>query len=204
MSKAEGTSIDYGIMEKARNVVTFELDCGWDDLGSWTSLESLAEALNTKHGESVVSGGEVLSVESSGNIVDAPGRLVALLGIQDLIVVEHGGAILVARKDRAQDIRLIVVLVPSKVTAYRDVIRKDPALAENLLETLQHEEQLAKEVVTFLQQHQIEFADPAPAIRSCLAKGTRPYPESDDGHPNALGYTAIAETVLPLLTKKGL
>jgi mannose-1-phosphate guanylyltransferase len=106
--KMTATSIDYGIMEKSENVVTFPLDCGWDDLGSWTSLESVAAALGAQRPEGVVTGGELLAVQSKGNIVDAPGRLVAILGVDDLIVVEHGGAILVAKKDRAQDIRLVV------------------------------------------------------------------------------------------------
>ena len=102
------TSIDYGIMEKARNVVSFPLDCGWDDLGSWTSLEGVADILNAKREGGVVTGGELLAVQSSGHIVDAPGKLVAILGVNDLIVVEHGQAILVAHKDKAQDIKLVV------------------------------------------------------------------------------------------------
>jgi mannose-1-phosphate guanylyltransferase len=102
------TSIDYGIMEKARNVVTFTLDCGWSDLGSWTSLEELSEILGAQRAGNVVTAGECLAIESQGNIVDAPGKLVSLLGVNDLIVVEHGGAILIAPKSRAQDIRLIV------------------------------------------------------------------------------------------------
>lgn len=106
--KMTATSIDYGVMEKAKNVVSFVLDCGWDDLGSWTSLEGLADVLDARREGGVVTGGELLAVESRGNIVDAPGRLVAMLGVDDLIVVEHGQAILVAHKDRAQDIRLIV------------------------------------------------------------------------------------------------
>jgi mannose-1-phosphate guanylyltransferase len=102
------TSIDYGIMEKAKNVVTFPLECGWDDLGSWTSLENLAETLGAQRGQNVITNGELLAIESARNIVDAPSRLVALLGVNDLIVVEQGDAILVAHKDRAQDIRKIV------------------------------------------------------------------------------------------------
>ena len=102
------TSIDYGVMERARNVVTFTLDCGWDDLGSWTSLEALAEKLSARHEAGVVTGGQAISVESYGCIVDAPGKLVALLGVEDLIVVQQGDAILIAKKDRAQDIKLIV------------------------------------------------------------------------------------------------
>lgn len=108
------TSIDFGVMERAKNVVTFPLDCGWDDLGSWLSLESLAESLGRLRPEGVVTGGELLAVDSKRNVVDAPGRLVALLGIDDLIVVEHGDALLVARKDRAQDIRLVVEQVKKR------------------------------------------------------------------------------------------
>jgi mannose-1-phosphate guanylyltransferase len=106
--KMTATSIDYGVMEKAKNVVTFSLDAGWDDLGSWTSLESLADVLRARHETGVVTGGDIVTVESSGNIVDAPGKLVALLGVKDLIVVHQGDSILVARKDRAQDIKLVV------------------------------------------------------------------------------------------------
>jgi len=102
------TSIDYGVMEKAKNVVSFPLDCGWDDLGSWTSLEELADVLKARRPEGVVSAGEAIGVDSTGNIIDVPGRTVTLLGVKDLIVVEAGGALLVADKHRAQDIKLII------------------------------------------------------------------------------------------------
>jgi mannose-1-phosphate guanylyltransferase len=102
------TSIDYGVMEKARNVVSFALDCGWDDLGSWTSLEEMADVLQARREGGVATNGETLAVDSAGNIVDAPGKLVALLGVKDLIVVEAGGVLLVADKHRAQDIKQIV------------------------------------------------------------------------------------------------
>lgn len=106
--KMTATSIDYGVMEKATGVVAFPLECGWDDLGSWTSLESLADSLGTRQDVGVVMDGEVIHVESQGNIVDAPGKLVALLGVKDLVVVQQGDVLLVADKSRAQDIRLVV------------------------------------------------------------------------------------------------
>ena len=106
--KLTATSIDYGVMEKARNVVSFALECGWDDLGSWTTLEEMADVLKARQEGGVATGGEILAVESSGNIVDAPGKLIALLGVKDLIVVEAGGVLLVADKHRAQDIKLVV------------------------------------------------------------------------------------------------
>lgn len=106
--KMTATSIDYGVMEKAKNVVTFSLDCGWDDLGSWTSLEGLGDLLGLRHEAGVVGDGTAIAIDSKDNIVDAPGRTIALLGVNNLIVVEHGGALLVADKSRAQDIKLIV------------------------------------------------------------------------------------------------
>lgn len=106
--KLTATSVDFGIMEKASNVVTFPLDCGWDDLGSWTSLETMADEWNIRHDAGVVAAGECIAVHSSGNIVDAEGKFVALLGVDNLIVVESEGRILVAKKDLAQDIRKIV------------------------------------------------------------------------------------------------
>lgn len=108
------TSIDYGILEKSSNVVTFPLDCGWDDLGSWTSLESVADRLKLSVDGGVAMGGEVVSLRSKGNIVDAPGRVVALLDVEDLIIVEHGEALMIARKSSAQDIKLLVDAVKQK------------------------------------------------------------------------------------------
>ncbi len=98
--KLTASSIDYGVMEKAKNVVTFTLDCGWDDLGSWVTLEHMAEGGITAK--------EFVSLDSSGNIIDAPEKCVAVLGVKDLIVADHGGCLLIAHKSRAQDIRKVV------------------------------------------------------------------------------------------------
>lgn len=102
------TSIDFGVMEKARNVVTFPLDCGWDDLGSWTSVELLARAQGREADWGVGLEGEVTAIDSTGLVVDVPRRRVAALGVSDLIIVETEQVLLVARKDRAQDIKKIV------------------------------------------------------------------------------------------------
>ena len=105
------TSIDFGVMEKAENVVTIPLDCGWDDVGSWTSLEMLAETLGARSPCGTVTAGQVVHIDATGNVVDAPDQLVALLGVNNLIVVRQGDTILVADKTRAQDLRLIVEAV---------------------------------------------------------------------------------------------
>jgi hypothetical protein len=66
-----------------------------------------------------VFGGDVLGIDATGHLVDAPGKLVALLGVRDLVVVAHGDAILVTAKERAQDVRLVV----------QEVERRRPDLA---------------------------------------------------------------------------
>ena len=109
--KMTATSIDFGIMEKAQNVVTFPLSCGWDDLGSWTSLETLSKELGAQVGENTVAAGEHVSIDSSGNIIDAPERLVATLGAQNLIIVQSGDVLLIADKRRSQNIKEVVDLV---------------------------------------------------------------------------------------------
>lgn len=102
------TSIDFGVMEKATRVVTFQLDCGWDDLGSWTSVELLARSQGRVQPWGVGLEGEVTAIDSHGLVVDVPGRRVATLGVEDLIIVETEQVLLVARKDRAQDIKKVV------------------------------------------------------------------------------------------------
>lgn len=112
--KMTATSIDFGVMEKSQNVVTFTLDCGWDDLGSWTSLENESSGIATKKESGFVAGGTVVSIDSTGNVVDTEGKRVALLGVNDLIIVQSGDSILVAHKSRAQEIKKIQELALKK------------------------------------------------------------------------------------------
>lgn len=116
--KFTAVSIDYGIMEKAAldpgKVVTFALNCGWDDLGSWTSLESVASEWGIEQEGQIVGSGEVVAVDSKGNIVDAQGKCVALLGVNDLIIAQNGDRILIADKSRAQDVKLVIEALKKK------------------------------------------------------------------------------------------
>ena len=97
-------SIDYGVMEKSRRVSLIRGDFGWNDVGSWDALE---EILPGDSGNISVGEGAVL-IDSRRNIVYGDGILVACLGVDDLVVVATGDAVLVTRKDRAQDVRQIV------------------------------------------------------------------------------------------------
>ncbi len=97
-------SIDTGVLEHARGAVVMRARFPWSDVGSWAALEPLWAAGN---GTNAVRG-RALPVDSHGCVVDSPARLIALLGVDDLVVVDSPDAVLVCRKDRAQDVRVVV------------------------------------------------------------------------------------------------
>jgi mannose-1-phosphate guanylyltransferase len=98
-------SIDHGIMEKVSAVSVVPGSFEWSDLGSWTSAWELAP--QDEHANVLPEGG--IAFDASGNYTSAPkGKLVALVGVDDLVVVDSGDALLVVPKDRAQDVREIV------------------------------------------------------------------------------------------------
>lgn len=101
-------SVDYGIMEKARSIVTFPFEGGWDDLGSWIALENWASEWGLRQGSNTVSNTQMVSVDSTGNIVEVPHHIVALLGIENLIVTQHGKVLMIAAKSKTQDLRKLV------------------------------------------------------------------------------------------------
>jgi len=101
----ENISIDFAVLEKARGVVGCATDdFGWNDVGSWNALYELLP----RDGSMNVIRGEALAHSSSGNYIDAEGKLVALLGVKDLIVVDTPDALLIADRSRAQEIGDVV------------------------------------------------------------------------------------------------
>jgi mannose-1-phosphate guanylyltransferase len=106
--QCENISIDYAVLEKAENVVGFAAgDIGWNDVGSWNAVYELTQ--RDKSGNAART--PVLANESTGNYVDAPGKLVALLGVEDLIVVDTPDALLVADRSRSQQVGELVKLL---------------------------------------------------------------------------------------------
>jgi mannose-1-phosphate guanylyltransferase len=104
-------SVDYAIMEKAEKVAVAEARFDWDDVGSWTALPAhlpLDEHNNTLQGAVAVHG-------SKGNIVISRKRLIALCGVNDLIVVETEDAILVCHRDAAEQIKQLQPHLPDAV-----------------------------------------------------------------------------------------
>jgi mannose-1-phosphate guanylyltransferase/mannose-6-phosphate isomerase len=98
-------SIDTGVLERSQRVLVVEASFPWSDVGSWAAVEPFWKA--GENGANSVRG-RALPVDSHGCVVDSPERLVALLGVDDLEVVDTPDAVLVCRKDRAQDVRLVV------------------------------------------------------------------------------------------------
>jgi mannose-1-phosphate guanylyltransferase len=97
----ENISVDYAVLEKAQNVVGIAADdIGWNDVGSWNAVYELL----TRDGDGNALLSEVLSHTSTGNYVDARGKMVALLGVNDLIVVDTPDALLIADRHRAQEV----------------------------------------------------------------------------------------------------
>jgi mannose-1-phosphate guanylyltransferase len=104
--EAPRETIDVGIMERARNVATIPARFGWSDIGSWAELWELSA--RDADDNAALGSGRVLMSDSQGNLVYADGRVVALVGVQDLVVVETADAVFVCPRDRAQDVKAIV------------------------------------------------------------------------------------------------
>lgn len=97
-------SIDHGVMEHAEEVAVVRARFGWSDVGSWAAVAALGSGGNGRNALR----GRAIRIDSTGCLIDSPDRLVAVLGVDDLVVVDTPDAVLVCRKDRAQDVRLIV------------------------------------------------------------------------------------------------
>ena len=97
-------TIDYGVMERARKVAVIPIDIGWNDIGSWSTLLDLLPA---DAGGNVLAG-EVVAVDTQRSLIYSSGRLVAAIGLKDMIVVDAGDAILVCPRHRAQEVRRVV------------------------------------------------------------------------------------------------
>jgi len=106
----DNISVDYAIIEKAQAVVGFALDdIGWNDVGSWEAVYDLAG----KDGNGNASRGELLAENSRGNYVDAR-KPVALVGVENLVIVDTADALLVAKRGSAQDVSKIVKVLDEK------------------------------------------------------------------------------------------
>jgi len=97
-------SVDYAVMEKTDRLAALPLDCGWDDLGSWQALYEVLPA----DAEGNRARGGLVALDARDTLVFAPAGTVALLGVEGLVVVHTGDAVLVLPRERAQEVRRLV------------------------------------------------------------------------------------------------
>jgi len=109
-------SIDYGVMEKTRGVLMAIGDFGWDDVGSWTALESYKK----KDQNGNILEGQGVLVDTKNTMVQVTDKVVATLGVHDLIVVEDEGSILICHKDKAQDLKKVITALNEN--GYKEIL----------------------------------------------------------------------------------
>uniref|UniRef100_C6E1Q1 mannose-1-phosphate guanylyltransferase n=1 Tax=Geobacter sp. (strain M21) TaxID=443144 RepID=C6E1Q1_GEOSM len=102
----KGESIDFGVMEKAESVQVIPASFGWSDVGSWSALPEVMEA--GEDGHVVIAAQGSVSVGSNECLAYGNGKMVALVGVRDLIVVDTPDALLVCAKSAAQDVKKVV------------------------------------------------------------------------------------------------
>ena len=97
-------SIDYAVMEKTDRAAVVPVDIGWSDVGSWKSLWDIAE----RDGDGNALRGDVIAVDSRNNYLRSEDRLIAAVGVEDLVVIATTDAVLVCPRDKAEDIKAVV------------------------------------------------------------------------------------------------
>ncbi len=105
--QAEDTQIDKGVSEKADNLLMIEGNFGWDDIGDWNVLYKI---LAKSKGDNVVLGNKenVMALDTSGSLIHTDGRLIATIGLTDVVIIDTPNALLVCSRDKAQDVKKIV------------------------------------------------------------------------------------------------
>ena len=116
-------SIDYAVMEQTDRGAVVPLDCGWSDIGSWSALCEVGKA----DGDGNVVEGDVLAQDTCNSYIRGESRLVATLGVDNLVVVETPDAVLVADRNKVQDVKAIVTALKaadrSEATVHQRVFR---------------------------------------------------------------------------------
>jgi mannose-1-phosphate guanylyltransferase len=119
--KCENISIDYAVLEprsargeQSSNIICLPSDFGWNDLGSWTALHEHHAAKSRPPDGNLVNGKGVFTLQAQGNYIHAPGKFVAALGVNNLVVVETEDALLITTREQAQDVGKVVKYLDEK------------------------------------------------------------------------------------------
>jgi mannose-1-phosphate guanylyltransferase len=119
--KCENISIDYAVLEprsakgeQESNIFCLRADFGWNDLGSWTALHEHGVAKDPSADGNLISGQGIFTANASRNFVHAPGKFVAVVGVNDVVVVETDDALLVTNRHNSQDVGKVVKYLDEK------------------------------------------------------------------------------------------
>jgi mannose-1-phosphate guanylyltransferase len=119
--KCENISVDYAVLEprsakgeQASNLFCLPADFGWNDLGSWTALHEHHNAKHSPLEGNIIRGAGGFVLNARGNYVHAPGKFVATIGVNDLVVVETEDALLITTRQHAQDVGKVVKYLDDK------------------------------------------------------------------------------------------
>jgi len=116
-------SVDYAVMEKTTDAVVVPMDCGWSDVGSWSALWEVSPKDNKGNAFK----GDVMAIDTKNSFVHAQDKLVAIIGLEDIVVVETKDAILVSKLSEVQKVKKIVEQLKtekrSELKSHREVYR---------------------------------------------------------------------------------
>lgn len=183
-SPLESISIDYGVLERSKDVLVIPVDLGWSDMGSFLALENLFE--KDEQGNVVV--GNVVDVDSKDSIIYTDKHLVAALGLKDMIVINTHDAVLICPKNRTQEVRKIVDILKKKKaeeylthrTVYRPwgsytVLEKGPGYKIKLVEVFP-KKRLSSQLHHHRSEHWVVLSGTAKiTLRAVSQKGEEEY-----------------------------
>ena len=113
-------SIDYAVMEKTDKAVVIPLDANWNDVGSWSALWDV----RAKDARGNALSGDVLALDTENSFIHSENKLVAVIGVKDLVIVETDDAVMIAPKDRVQEVKEIVATLKKQQRCEADLHRK--------------------------------------------------------------------------------
>lgn len=113
-------SIDYAVMEKTDKAVVIPLDADWSDVGSWSALWEVRK--KDSFGNALT--GDVIAIDTENSFIHAGNKLVAAIGIRDMIIIETDDAVMIAPKDRVQEVKQIVEVLKKSQRIEADLHRK--------------------------------------------------------------------------------
>jgi len=119
-STCPADSIDYAVMEKTDKAVVIPLDAGWNDIGSWSALWDVTE----KDAAGNALSGDILTIDTENSFIYSDDKLVTVIGVRDLVVVVTKDAIMIASKDKVQDVKHIVEQLKKANRKEADIHRK--------------------------------------------------------------------------------